>query len=97
MKRSGIGERSRWNKISKRIEEYEKLSKEDLEYFARLTRIYKESSIKVRPKTYHLKLSKDDEKPPCNNCGNNSEFYCIMNDAYFCSVHVIGHDKNELL
>lgn len=97
MKRSGIGEKSRWNKISKKIEEYEKPSKDDLEYFTRLTRIYKDSNIQTRTKTYHTKLSRDDEKPPCKSCGTESAFYCIMNDAYFCPIHVVGHDKNESL
>lgn len=95
MKRSGIGEKSRWNRITKKIEEYEKLSKEDLDYFTRLARIYKNSGIRIRTKTYHIKLNKEDEKPPCKNCGIESGFYCIMNDAYFCPIHVVGHDKNE--
>lgn len=96
LKGARIGEKSRWNRISKRIKEYEKISKEDLEYFARLARIYKDG-VRTRSRTCHFRLSKDDDKPPCKSCGIESDFYCSMNDAYFCQVHVVGHDKNETL
>ena len=42
------------------------------------------------------KLSKEDEKPPCKECGEDSLYYCNMNDQYFCNIHVVGHDKNEV-
>ena len=46
-------------------------------------------------KTYHIKLSEHDEKHPCTLCGEDSSYYCNMNDQYFCTIHLVGHDKNE--
>ena len=46
-------------------------------------------------KTYHIRLSEYDEKHPCNLCGEDSTYYCNMNDQYFCTIHLVGHDKNE--
>jgi len=40
-------------------------------------------------------LSKQDEKPPCKVCGENALYYCNMNDQYFCTIHLVGHDENE--
>ena len=45
---------------------------------------------------FHTKLSELDEKPPCKECGEKSKFYCNMNDQYFCTTHIVGHDENEL-
>jgi hypothetical protein len=95
MKLAKIGEYKRWNIISKKIKNKEKLNPSDIEYFSNMTRIYKDSNISVRSKAYHTKLSKQDEKPACKICGNDSEYYCNMNDQYFCMIHVVGHDENE--
>ena len=46
-------------------------------------------------RTIHIRLSPDDPKPRCAECGNSSLYYCNMNDQYFCQEHVVGHDKNE--
>jgi len=41
------------------------------------------------------KLSNEDIKPKCKECEKISEFYCNMNDQYYCLKHVVGHDENE--
>ncbi len=95
MKFAKIGEYKKWNVIVKKIKNNDKLSPIDLKYFSNMTRIYKNSSKTNRSKAYHTKLSKQDEKPACKICGNISEYYCNMNDQYFCMIHVVGHDENE--
>jgi len=95
MKLAKIGEYNKWEAIIKKIKKEEPLNPGELEYYANLTRIYKDSSITSRSKIYHTLLSEQDEKPPCKICGDNSSFYCNMNDQYFCTIHVVGHDKNE--
>ena len=96
MKLAKIGKYSKWEKIIKKIQKEEPLNFGELEYYTTLTRIYKNSTVTSRSKIYHAKLSELDEKPPCKECGKNSEFYCNMNDQYFCTVHIVGHDENEL-
>jgi len=96
MKLAKIGEYKKWETIIKKINDYKKLSSEELEYFSKFTRIYKDAKITPRSKVYHTKLSPEDEKHPCKMCGDESMYYCNMNDAYFCMVHVVGHDENEL-
>ena len=44
---------------------------------------------------YHHKLSSADKKPICSLCNEESLYYCIMNDEYYCINHVLGHDENE--
>ncbi len=95
MKHAKIGEYDKWKIIIKKIKNEQQLTYEELEYYTNLTRIYKDSTITSRSKIYHAKLSKQDEKPPCKVCGKNSLYYCNMNDQYFCSIHVVGHDENE--
>ena len=95
MKLAKIGEYDKWKIIIKKIKNEQQLTSEELEYYTNLTRIYKDSTITSRSKIYHAKLSKQDEKPPCKVCGKNSLYYCNMNDQYFCSIHVVGHDDNE--
>ena len=95
MKFAQIGEYKKWEKIIKKIKEEQDLSPFESEYFSRFTRIYKNSIITNRSKNYHTRLSELDEKPPCKTCRQNSEFYCNMNDEYFCVIHVVGHDENE--
>ena len=90
-----IGEYKKWNTIIKKIKNKEDLNLSDLEYFSNITRIYKDSNITSKSKVYHTKLSDHDEKPACKICGKNSEYYCNMNDQYFCMIHVVGHDENE--
>ena len=82
--------------ISEKIKNDQVLNPEELKYYSNLTRIYKNSSITTRSKIYHTKLSPEDEKPPCKECGEYSLYYCNMNDQYFCNIHVVGHDKNEI-
>ena len=95
MKLAKIGEYKKWEAIIKKIKNKQSLNPRELEYYANLTRIYKNSSITSKSKMYHTKLSELDEKPPCKICGENSLYYCNMNDQYFCSIHVVGHDENE--
>ena len=95
MKLAKIGEYKKWNAMIKKIKNNEQLDPLDLEYFSNLTRIYKDSNITIRSKSYHTKLSTHDEKPECKICGNDSTYYCNMNDQYFCTIHVVGHDENE--
>ena len=95
MKLAKIGEYDKWESIIKKIKNDQPLNPGELEYYTNLTRIYKDSSITSRSKVYHAKLSEHDEKPPCKVCGENSLYYCNMNDQYFCVNHVVGHDENE--
>ena len=96
MKLAKIGEYSKWKSIIKKINKGDELNTEELGYFSSLTRIYKDSKISSRSKIFHVKLSEQDKKPPCKSCGEESLFYCNMNDAYYCTAHVVGHDENEL-
>ena len=96
MKLARIGNYKKWNTIIKKINNDEALNSIQSEYFSTMTRIYKNSSITTRSKIYHTKLSPEDEKPPCKECGDDSTYYCNMNDQYFCTIHVVGHDKNEI-
>jgi len=95
MKLAKIGDYKKWRAIIKKISRNEPLNPLQTEYFSNMTRIYKNSNITTRSKLYHTKLSEHDEKPPCKECGKNSKFYCNMNDQYFCSIHIVVHDKNE--
>ncbi|MFQ5782627.1 MAG: hypothetical protein ACE5GR_06190 [Nitrosopumilus sp.] len=96
MKLAKIGEYKKWEVIIKKIKNNASLNPGELEYYTNLTRIYKDSTIFSRSKIYHTKLSEHDEKPPCKECGENSLFYCNMNDQYYCPIHVVGHDENEI-
>lgn len=96
MRLAKIGQHKKWKAMIKKIKNEEPLNHGELEYYSNLTRIYKDSSITSRSKIYHTKLSELDEMPPCNSCGKNSEYYCNMNDQYFCTVHIVGHDENEI-
>ena len=96
MKLAKIGEYKKWEAIIKKIKNDVPLNQGELEYYTNLTRIYKDSTITSRSKIYHTKLSEHDEKPPCKECGEDSSFYCNMNDQYFCTIHVVGHDENEI-
>jgi len=95
MKLAKIGEYDKWDTIIKKIKKEQPLNPEERGYYTNLTRIYKDSAITSRSKIYHTKLSKQDETPPCKVCGENAIYYCNMNDQYFCTIHVVGHDENE--
>ena len=96
MKLSKIGRNKKWEKIIKKIKNKQSLNSVETEYFTNITRIYKSSKITSKSKIYHHKLSEEDKKPPCDTCGEKSLYYCNMNDLYFCTIHVVGHDKNEI-
>ena len=91
-----IGEYDKWEAIVKKLKHGIPLNSSEYEYFANISRTYKGGRISSHTKIYHIKLSEIDEKPPCKTCGTKSLFYCNMNDAYFCSAHVVGHDENEI-
>ncbi len=95
MKLAKIGKYDKWEAIIKKIKNEQPLNPGEIEYYTNFTRIYKDSVITSRSKIYHTKLSKQDEKPPCKVCGGNAQYYCNMNDQYFCTIHVVGHDENE--
>ena len=96
LKLAKIGEYKKWQAIIKKIKNDAPLNPSEFEYFANLTRIYKKSTVTIRTRIYHTKLSEHDEKPSCNMCGEPSEYYCNMNDQYFCISHIVGHDDNEI-
>ena len=96
MKLAKIGEYDKWESIIKKIQNEETLNPAELEYYSQLTRIYKNSTVTSRSKIYHTKLSEQDEKPSCKECGKDSLYYCNMNDQYYCTIHVVGHDENEI-
>ncbi|QUC63978.1 hypothetical protein NsoK4_05815 [Nitrosopumilus sp. K4] len=96
LKIAKIGEYKKWETIIKKIKKEIPLSQAELEYYSRLTRIYKEPTITSRTRIYHVRLSEHDEHPPCQLCGESSEYYCNINDQYFCTIHVVGHDDNEI-
>ena len=95
MKLAKIGKYDKWQVIIKKIKNEQPLNSGEIDYYTNLTRIYKDSAITYRSKSYHTKLSEQDEKPPCKECGKNSLYYCNMNDQYFCTIHIVGHDENE--
>ena len=94
MKLAKIGKHKKWDKIIKKIKKEQPLNPGELLYYTNLTRIYKDSTI-TRSRVYHAKLSEYDIKPPCDVCGESSLYYCNMNDQYFCTIHLVGHDENE--
>ncbi len=96
LKLAKIGDYKKWELLIKKIKTDVPLNFGEIEYFSNLTRIYKESTISKRTRIYHTKLSEYDEKPPCQTCGVHSEYYCNMNDQYFCLIHVAGHGDNEI-
>lgn len=96
MKLAQIGDYKKWEKLIKKIKQEKVLSPSDIDYFSNFTRVYKDSRKHFRSKNYHTRLSELDDKPRCKLCGEISQFYCNMNDDYFCSIHVVGHDDNEL-
>ena len=97
LKTAKIGKNKKWDLIAKKIKNEQPLSDMDLQYYTIFTRIYKNpDTSSPRSKIYHTKLSDDDQKPPCHECKKDSLYYCNMNDQYFCQIHVVGHDKNEI-
>lgn len=95
MKQARIGKQKKWQTMIKKIKNQVPLNQGELEYYTSLTRIYKNSEITSRSRVYHTKLSDQDQKPPCSECRNDSQYYCNMNDQYFCMIHLVGHDENE--
>lgn len=96
LKIAKIGDYKKWERIIKKINNRIELNAEEYFYISRLANTYKDGQISRHTKIYHSKLSDLDTKPPCDSCGEKSLFYCNMNDAYFCEIHVTGHDENEI-
>ncbi len=95
IKLAKIGEYKKWEKIIKKLKGGQPLNQGDLEYYSRITRIYKNATLTSRSRIYHTRLSEHDEKPPCTVCAESSLYYCNINDQYFCTLHIVGHDENE--
>lgn len=96
LKLAKIGEYKKWESIIKKIKTNLPLNLVEMEYFSNVARIYNESVVTRRSRIYHIKLSEHDKKPPCQMCSELSEYYCNMNDQYFCTNHAVGHDDNEI-
>ncbi len=95
MRLARIGEYRRWCRLASRIKRSGEVSADDAAYLARFARVYDGARRGTRTRIYHVRLSEEDERPGCQTCRRESEFYCNQNDAYFCAVHVVGHDENE--
>ena len=78
MKLAKIGKYKKWELMIKKIKNEQVLNPEELEYYSNFTRIYKNSGITSRSKIYHTKLSVEDEKPPCKECGEDSLYYLSL-------------------
>lgn len=97
MQLAKIGQYSKWERLVKKLKKGRELNAEELGYYSSMSGIYKDSKITPRSKIYHVRLSELDKRPACKSCGMRSEFYCNVNDEYYCMTHVIGHDDNESL
>jgi len=95
MQLAKIGDYKKWEKITRKLTAGKKPNNDELQYFAKISRIYKNANVTNRSKIFHTKLSPDDKKPPCKSCGGESLYYCNMNDDFYCMAHVVGHDENE--
>jgi len=95
LKLARIGNKEKLDAIVMKIKNGKLLERNEEGYFRNLIKIYKDGSLNYRSKIYHTKLSDEDEKLPCSLCGDRSLYYCNMNDAYLCAIHVVGHDENE--
>lgn len=96
MRASKIGDYAKWGRLAKKIRDARELSPEEQDYFTRFARVYDRSGVTARSRIFHVRLSDEDPRPKCCQCGQASEFYCNQNDVYLCGAHVIGHDENEL-
>ena len=81
------------NRMVKELDRDGSMDMRQTERVARYVRVYRSGA--ARSRIYHVKLSTHDTAA-CGTCGARAAFYCNMNDAYFCEVHVVGHDENEL-
>ena len=89
IKNSGIGESKKWESLLKKINNEKELNDDDKAYFKKFSRIYKDGNISRRSQILHVKLGENDNKPVCKICGEESLFYCNMNDEYFCITHIV--------
>jgi len=96
LKLAKVGEYDKWEAIIKKLRKGIPMDSQEYQYFANISRMYKKGRTTSHSKIYHTKLSEIDDKPQCSSCNEESQFYCNMNDAYFCKVHVVGHDENEI-
>ena len=96
MERARIGSPNKWKRVARKVRSDLPLTTAESEYYARLTRIYKDTRVTgTHTGRYHIRLSENDDRPRCATCQADSEYYCNMNDQYFCQIHVVGHDGNE--
>lgn len=93
LRRGGVGEPRVWRRIIRRMDGGGEPNADDVAYVARLARAYQNRRVPSR--IVHTRLSEDDPGEPCALCGSRPQYYCNMNDRYFCQEHVVGHDENE--
>ena len=89
------GRYKKWKAVVKKAKRKQELNNKEVKYYSNAAKTDKNTTTIHKSKIYHIKLSEYDEKHPCNLCGENSSYYCNMNDQYFCTVHLVGHDENE--
>lgn len=89
------GKYKKWKSVVKKSKNKQKLDSKELKNNSGMTKTHEKDVTVHKSKIYHVKLSEYDEKHPCNVCGEDSLYYCNMNDQYFCTVHLVGHDSNE--
>ena len=91
-----IGKHKKWKKMATKVAKDIPLNPAEQEYYSRMTRIYKNGTINTNSRKYHIKIPIHDKvSSRCYTCGDTSEYYCTMNDQYFCQIHITGHDMNE--
>ena len=95
MRLARMGDYTKWKKLVRKINNHQMFTEEEMSYFTMYARMYKKSKTTARSRILHVRLSEEDTKPKCQSCRRRSEFYCNQNDAYFCSIHIVGHDENE--
>lgn len=93
LKLARVGEPRTWRALEKKISRGAGLDAEELVYVSSMARTYGRAA--PRSRILHVRLGEHDERPVCASCGEESEFYCNMNDAYYCTAHLVGHDANE--
>ncbi len=89
------GRYRKWKAVVKKAKSRDSTSNKDVMHHPDAASHGKNNVTAHKNKAYHVKLSEHDEKYPCDLCGEDSSYYCNMNDQYFCTVHLVGHDKNE--
>ncbi len=96
MRLARIGEYAKWERMLEKLDKGVGLNGEEYAYVASMAGTYKNGSVRRRTKYYHRPIDPADSVPSCTECGKKSAYYCVMNDAYYCRKHLMGHDDNEI-